>query len=182
MLSIIEPHMRMFRLHASAALLTALSAATAYGQPCPVANSSQTGWVRHESREFGIEMLAPPSFDRMNWSNRSDTTSSPPFSLWKNAVTTVNIAGPTNMLVDNVGRAKGTACVLKTVAGSLRLKMWRLIGAQHNGRDTTYFSAGGEITLPGRPRMVVKLTAHDSVTLLGNLQMLQTLKLFKSYP
>ena len=181
MLSIIKPHLKMLRLYTSAALLTALSVATVHAQRCPVANSSQTGWVRQESREFGIEMLAPPSFDRMNWSSRSDSTS-PLFSLWKNAATTVDFVGPTDMRADNIGRAKGTACVLKTAAGSLRLQVWRWIGVQYDGRDTTYFSAGGEVTLPGRPRMFVKLTAHDSLTLLGNLQMLQTLKLLKPYP
>ncbi|MEP6779271.1 MAG: hypothetical protein ABJC26_05220 [Gemmatimonadaceae bacterium] len=173
--------MKMLRLYASAALLTALSAATTYGQPCPVATSSQSGWVRHESREFGIEMLAPLSFDRMNWSSRSDSTSLL-FSLWKDAATTVDFAGPTHRIAKYVGSAKGTACVLKTAAGSLRLKVWRWIGGQYDGRDTTYFDAGGEITLPGRPRMFVKLTAHDSLTLLVNLQMLQTLKVLKNYP
>ena len=173
--------MKKLRLAASALLLTALSAAPTYGQRCPVANSSQAGWVRHESQEFGIAVLAPPSFDRMNWSSRSDSTS-PLFSLWKNAATTVDFVGPTDRRAVNIGLAKGTACVLKTAAGSARLKMWRSIGGQYNGRDTTYFDAGGEITLPGRRRMFVKLSAHDSVTLLGNLQMLQTLKLLKPYP
>jgi hypothetical protein len=179
-LSIIEPDMRTIRRYASVALLSALGADTVRGQPCPVAQLSQAGWVRHQSRDFGIEMLAPPSFDRKNWSSRSDSTSAL-FSLWKDAATTVDFAGPAHWISGRVREATGTACVLKTAAGSLRLKVWRWIGGQSNGRDTTYFDAGGDITLPGRPRMFVKLTAHDSVTLLGNLQMLQTLKLLKSH-
>lgn len=174
--------MRKLRLYVSAALLTAVSASTTHGQRCPVATLNQTDWVRHESLELGVEMLAPPSFRNVNWSSRSDSTSPAPFSLWKNAATTVDFVGPTDRRAVNIGLAKGTACVLKTASGSVRLKMWRSIGGQYNGRDTTYFDAGGEITLPGRPRMFVQLSAHDSVTLLGNIQMLQTLKLLKPYP
>lgn len=180
MLSIIKPQMRILRLLALAVLLTALSANSMHAQQCPVAKSSQAGWVRHESGEFGIEMHAPPSFRNVNWSSRSDSTS-PLFSLWKNAATTVDFVGPTDRRAVNIGLAKGTVCVLKTAAGSVRLKVWRWIGTQYDGRDTTYFDAGGEITLHGRSRMFVKLTAHDSVTLLGNLEILQTLKLLKSY-
>ena len=177
----IKPYMTLRRVYASAALLTALSAATTYGQRCPVAKSSQTDWVRHESRAFGVEILAPPSFHQVNWSSRSDSTSAL-FSLWKNAATMMDFAGSTHDIAAKVTSAKGITCVLKTTAGSLRLKVWRWIGTQYDGRDTTYFDAGGEITLPGRPRMFVQLSAHDSVTLLGNLQMLQTLKLLKPYP
>ena len=166
----------------SAVLVTALSGGTTHGQACPVATLSQSDWVRHESREFGIEILAPPSFDRPNWSSRSDTTTRAPFSLWKSAVTRVDFGDPTSMMVASVGRAIGPECILNTAAGSLRLKIWRWIGRQYNGRDTTYFDAGGEITLPGRPRIFVKLAAHDSVTLLGNLQILQTLKVLKGSP
>ena len=71
MLTRIKSHMGTL---ASAALFINLSAVTTHARPCPVANSSQNGWVRHESREFGIEMLAPPSFRKVNWSSRSDST------------------------------------------------------------------------------------------------------------
>ena len=91
----------------------------------------------------------------------------------------MEFVGPTDRRAVDVGRAEGTACVLKTAAGSLRLRLWRWIGTQYDGRDTTYFSAGAEITLPGQTRMFVKLAAHYSVTLLGNLQILQTLQLRK---
>ena len=82
----------------------------------------------------------------------------------------------------NIAALRGPSCTINTAAGNFRLKTWRHIGMQHNGRDTTYFNAGGEIRLPDRPPMFVKLTAHDSVTLLGNLQMLQTLQLLKPNP
>ena len=166
---------------ATLATLSVFTFATTYSQSCPVAKASQSNWVNHESRKFGIAILGPPSFREIDWSNRSDSTS-PLFSLWEDAATTLDFVGPTDGAAETIVRTTGTACVMKTAAGSFRLKMWRHIGVQYNGRDTTYFDAGGEIKLSGRRRIFVKLTAHDSVTLLGNLQILQTLRLLKSDP
>ena len=104
------------------------------------------------------------------------------FSLWKSAATRLDFVGPTHRTAETVRLATGNECTMKTAAGSFALKVWRSIGVQFNGRDTTYFDAGGEITLPGRPRMYVKVTAHDSLTLLNNLQILQTLTLLKQVP
>lgn len=166
---------------ATLAAPTALAFATTHAQACPVAKASQADWVRHESPEFGIAISGPPSFDQVDWASRSDL-SSPLFSLWKNAATTVDFVGPADRRAVNIIAVMGSSCLMKTAAGSFRLKMWRHIGRQYNGRDTTYFDAGGEIKLPGRRKMFVTLTAHDSVTLLGNLQMLQTLLLLKPDP
>ena len=160
------------------AALLLCAPATTYGQSCPVAKASQAGWVRHESPEFGIAISGPPSFDQVDWASRSDS-SSPLYSLWQDAATTVDFTGPTNWRAENIRAVTGPSCLMKTAAGTFRLKTWRHIGMQHNGRDTTYFNAGGEIKLAGRLPMFVKLTAHDSVDLLGNLQMLQTLRLLK---
>jgi len=160
---------------------TSFAFATTYAQPCPVAKAKQSDWVRHESTEFGVAISGPPSFEQVDWASRSDPTS-PLFSLWKNAATTVEIVSPTDRRAVNSGLVKGASCVLKSAAGTFRLKLWRSIGVQYNGRDTTYFDAGGEVRLPGRPPMFVIVSAHDSVTLLGNLQMLQTLKLLKPNP
>ncbi len=170
------------RLHLAAlTALTVLAFATTDAQSCPVATARQTDWVRHESAEFGVAISGPPSFEQVDWASRSDS-SSPLFSLWQDAVTTVDFVGPTDRRAVNIIAVTGSSCLMKTAAGSFRLKMYRHIGRQYNGRHTTYFDAGGEIKLPGRRPMFVKLTAHDSVTLLGNLQMLQTLKLLKPNP
>lgn len=166
---------------ATSAAPTSFAFATSYAQPCPVARARQSDWVRHESPEFGIAISGPPSFDQVDWASRSDP-SSPLFSVWKNAATTIDFVGPTDRRAVNIIAVTGSSCLMKTAAGSFRLKMWRHIGRQYNGRDTTYFDAGGEIKLPGRRPMFVTLTAHDSVTLLGNLQMLQTLQLLKPDP
>lgn len=160
------------------AVLSIFNFAILSAQACPVATSSQSDWVRHESWEFGFEISGPPSFERINLSSRSDSTSSA-FSLWKNAATRVDFVGPTHASADGIRRATGTACTLKTAAGSFQLIIRRSIGVQYNGRDTTYFHAGGEISLPLGRRMLVELTAHDSLALLGNLQVLQTLRLLK---
>ena len=158
-----------------ATLLALALAATASAQPCPVATASMDGWVRHQNREFGLEILGPPSFAPKDWPNRLDPSIAL-FSLWANAATTVDFVGPTDRTAEHIRSVTGAGCVLTTAAGPVRLKMWRHLGVQYNGRDTTYFDAGGEITLLGRPPMFVGLSAHDSLTLLGSLQILQTLK------
>ncbi len=150
-------------------------------QPCPVAAISMATWVRHQNRDFGIEISGPPSFVPKDWPNRSDP-SAILFSLWANAATTLDFVGPSDRTADQIRTIPGAGCVLTTAVGPVRLKLWRHVGVQYNGRDTTYFDAGGEVALPGRAPMFVKVTAHDSLTLLHNLQILQTLKSLKREP
>ncbi len=169
--------MMTFRFATLVALSTAV-VAPAQAQLCPVATTNEASWARHQSRDFGIEISGPTSFVPKDWPNRSDP-SAPMFSLWANAATTLDFVGPKDRTAEQIRGVTGQGCVLTTAAGPVRLKMWRHVGVQYNGRDTTYFDAGAEIILAGRPPMFVKLTAHDSLTLLGNLQILQTLKPLK---
>lgn len=151
------------------------SAFCAQAQACPVAHASETGWVTHQSSEFDIEIRSPTSFRKMNWSSRSDSSTAL-FSVWKDAATTLDFAGAGHRIAANVNAAKGKSCALKTAAGDFTLTVLRWTGGQSNGRDTTYFDAVGQFRIPGHSAMFIKLTAHDSLTLLESIQILQTLR------
>lgn len=99
-----------------------------------------------------------------------------PFAVWKDAATRLEFHSPASHEGTQILQASGTACILKTEAGSLRLRIWRSIGYQYTGRDTTYFNASGELRQRGRPYVVLHTIAHDSVGLLENLQILQTMR------
>lgn len=157
------------------ALIAIATATTATAQSCPDATASRLPWLEHEGRAFGLAIRAPLSFRPKRWENRSDTTSLE-FSLWENAVTTIDFSDPTHWLARDVTRAQGDSCTLGTRAGAVRRKLWRITAVLPGPRDTTYFRAGGELRLPKHPRVLVLVTAGDSLALLRNLQILQTLR------
>lgn len=170
--------MSELRFYVIAATIALLNPTDTNAQPCPVAKLNPTSWVRHQSADFGIELLAAPVFRAVEWSSRSDSTSLR-FSLWQDASTRIEFLGSTHWSAKTVTKARGPSCTVRTSAADVRLKIWRSVGGLPDGRDTTYFNAGGDLVLPGKPRMIVWLHAHDSVTLLSQLQMFQTLRLLK---
>lgn len=161
----------------------AVSMASQLGaQPCPTATVARTWWGHHADTRYAVEIWAPRSYRTVNFNNRVSNNPSPadtiplPFAVWKNAATRLEFHSPTSYEAAAVLRFTGSICTLKTEAGDLRLMIWRSIGKQYTGRDTTYFNASGEIRQPGLPNVVVHLIAHDSLGLLDNLQILQTLR------
>lgn len=153
-----------------------------YAQECPTATAARTGWSRHADARYAVEISAPSSYRTVNFNRRGSNYDSlagsipQPFAVWKTAATRLEFHSPTSYEAEAVLRFTGPIWTLKTEAGNLQLMIWRSIGKQYTGRDTTYFNASGEIRQPGLPHVVVHLIAHDSVGLLENLQILQTLR------
>jgi hypothetical protein len=148
--------------------------------PCPKATSSTAVWPSLENEDYGIAISAPLSYRRINFASRSDTTIASPFSLWKNAVTRVDFFSHRSYDADTVRDPAGHACVLRTEIGDLRVVIWRSIGKLYDGRDTTHFNARSEIRRAGKAIAVIRLSSLDSLTLLDNLQILQTIRRLKS--
>ena len=150
--------------------------------PCPVPPEPSAPWMLHKSPEFGIAISAPIEFERKNFSSRSDSTH-PRFSLWKTAVTTVDIVDASSWEAEPVIQTKHRSCVLRTRTGDVQVLLWRQPGQIRSGGDTLfYFEAGTVITVPGRRPFVARFSASDSVKLLGVLQILRTVEPLKSPP
>jgi hypothetical protein len=151
-------------------------------QPCPTATASTFWWIRHSDYRYAVEISAPRTYRTVNTNRQGSNYHSPddslplPFFVWRDAATRLEFHDPMSYDATAVLRFTGPTCILTTESGDLRLMIWRSIGKQYTGRDTTYFNASGELRQPGLPHVVVHTIAHDSVGLLENLQILQTMR------
>ncbi len=172
-------------LVAIAALGYTAGALQLHSQPCPAATAPRFWWGRHTGEGYAIEIRAPRSFTTINYSRRGSNLNGAadtipfPFVVSKTAVTRLGFYSPTAREVLAIRNVTGRTCMLQTAAGELRLIIWRRKDYLHDGRDTTHFNAWGDIRNPGMPHVVVHVTARDSLGLLENLQVLQTMRRLK---
>ena len=164
-----------------ACILNALPV-TAKGQSkpaeCPAVRVDTSSWVAAVNEDVGIELKHPATYREKHWENRSDTVGIA-FSFWRDAVHTIDFHEARGFWATRGPSQSAAQCLLTLRSAELRLRIERSLSTLPSGRDTVYFLAKAIFGSPGRPQMVVTVSAPDSTALLEELAILRTISFLR---